>query len=119
MTTKFNLVRDINGYNGFGLSFSDTKYAMQLAANVEQTLAIPASTDPTYPNYLAIFSIAPGNSAWISLNQTATYPSGAVSAISSELNPIARYIKGDGLQTLHFITPDATAKLGITLYAVQ
>lgn len=119
MTTRFSMIRDINGYNGFGLQFSDSKYGVLLAQDVEQTLTIPVNPDGIYKNYLAIFSVEPGTNIWIALNATATYPSGAVAAINSELNPTARYIKGDGEQILHFITSDTQARLGIVLYAVQ
>lgn len=119
MATRFAMVRDINGYNGFGLQFSDSKYGVLLVQDVEQTLTIPVNPDGMYKNYLAIFSVEPGTNIWIALNSTAAYPSGAIASISSELNPTARYIKGDGEQVLHFITPDTQAKLGIALYAVQ
>ncbi len=37
MTTRFYMIRDINGYNGFGLPFCDDKFNVTLAVGVAQT----------------------------------------------------------------------------------
>lgn len=117
MTTKFNMTRDINGYNGFGLPFADNKYSCTLTAASEKTLTAPTSPFPEYPNFLAIFSFAPGSSVWVANNATAVVPGASFAAVSSDLNPAARYVKSADI--LHFITSDTSDEVGVTFYAVQ
>ncbi len=113
---KFAMIRDINGYNGFGLQFSDNKYGGILLSAVEQTLTVPNSPFADYQNILAIFSFEPGSTIWVALNQTATLPVGSITSVNVELNPSARYVTGGDV--LHFITADATDEFGVTFYAV-
>ena len=40
MTLPFSLTRDVNGYNGFGLQFSDTKFNATIAQSTDTTLTI-------------------------------------------------------------------------------
>ncbi len=56
MSTKFNMTRDVNGYNGFGVMFADDAYQASLTANVAQSLTIPSN----YQNWIAVFSYTPG-----------------------------------------------------------
>lgn len=110
------MVRDINGYNGFGLQFSTELYSGILTSASEQTLTVPSAPDATYPHLLAIFSFAPGSSIWVARNQTAEVPTGAISSSTSEQNPAARYVyPGD---VLHFITNDASDEYGVIFYSV-
>lgn len=111
--TQFNLLRDINGYNGFGLQFSIDKFSANLSTNSDTTQVVPSYA----PHYIAVFSYQPGASVWVANNATAAKPVGSTfAAVTSELNPVARYVKaGD---TLHFITGDASALVGIVFYAL-
>lgn len=111
----FNMIRDINGYNGFGLQFSDNLFQGILLNGIEQTLIVPESPFADYPHLLAIFSFEPGATIWVALNQTATFPSGSISSSNSELNPAARYVKGGDV--LHFITNDSSDDYGVIFYA--
>ena len=112
MTTKFNMIRDINGYNGFGLQFSDSNFNTILATGVAQTVTAP--TDNEY--YLAIFAFEPGARVWVAKNTTAAVPSSSVAATNSILNPVARLVSsGD---TLSFITNDTTVEIGVSFYAI-
>lgn len=121
--TPFNMTRDINGYNGFGLPFSSSKYSATLAQDTDTTLVVPLSAAMGAPTatqknkYIAIFSFEPGAQVWVANNATAAKPVAASFAtVSSELNPSARYVEaGD---TLHFLTPDTTANVGVTFYAL-
>lgn len=121
--TPFSMTRDIAGYNGFGLAFSTSKFSATIAQTTDTTLAVPttsalgAPTASTSNKFIAIFSFEPGARVWVSNNATAAVPAGATfAAVSSELNPSARYVKsGD---TLHFITPNTTADVGVTFYAL-
>ena len=112
--TNMNITRDVAGNATFGLPFALFKYDTTLVTSVEQTLTIPGA----YKKYLAIFSIEPGTSLWIaSDDNTATLPGAAFAATDSELNPVAREVKAD--EILHFITGNATAVLGVTLYPIS
>lgn len=122
MSTPFVMTKDINGFNGFGLRFSDQKYDTTLAVGVEQTLAVPDLVTGSYPRtytparFFAVFSYEPGSSVWVANNATATVAGAGFATTDSELNPSAREVSiGD---TLHFITADATAIIGVAFYAL-
>ncbi len=123
MTTPFSLVKDINGFNGFGLQFSTDKYSAALVQDTDTTLAVPkagpmGSCSSTGTNkYLAIFEYEPGSTVFVANNQTAAIPAGAsFASTTSELNPAARYVTaGD---TLHFYTPNTTAYVVVVFYAL-
>jgi len=110
--SKFNLTRDINGYNGFGLMFSEDKFSVSLAATVEQHFTIPGN----YDKWIAIFSFTPGSEVWVANNFTATLPSGALSSTYSELNPTARQVKAGDV--ISFIASGDNISVGVTLYAL-
>ena len=118
VTTMFSMVRDINGYNGFGLQPATDMWGVSLIQNTDTTITVPYSTNSNIAQYmLAIFSIDPGLRVSVAYNQTAVSPSsGSFAAISSELNPIARMLLPGTV--IHCITPDASAYVGITFYAV-
>lgn len=123
MTTKFAMTRDVNGYNGFGLAFSDTKYSATLVQNADTTLTVPQGNtmgsghSTTGNKFLAIFSFEPGSSVWVALNATAATPAGGTfAAVSSELNPTARYVSAGDV--LHFKTADTSALVGVTFYVL-
>jgi len=112
MTTKFALSRDINGYNGFGLKFSDDKFGVQLAAGVAQSITVPTQA----AKYIAIFAYQPGGNVYVALNDTAAVYTGTAASVNSEFNPVAREVSsGD---TLSLITDDAQARVGVTFYAL-
>lgn len=102
-STKFNLTKDISGYNGFGIAFSQDGKATSLAANTEQHFVVPAN----YPNWIAIFSFTPGSNIWVDGINTATVPTTSFASSTAELNPSARAVSAG--QTLSFITADTSA----------
>lgn len=104
-STKFNMTRDINGYNGFGIPFSLDGGTMLLAAGVAQTIQVPDN----YPNWIAIFSYTPGSNIFVDGITTAVVPTGAYSASTARLNPSARFVTST--QELSFITSDVTSPL--------
>lgn len=109
-----NSTRDIAGNNTFGLPFALFKYSNSLAASAEKLLTIPG----TYAKYLAIFAVEPGAEVWVAKNETAALPvAGEFIATDSELNPVAREVKADDV--LHFITGNADARVGVTLYPIR
>lgn len=123
MSTPFWMVRDINGYNGFGLKPSSQKYSATLAQSTDTSFTVPkgnlvgSGSSTGSKKYLAIFSYEPGSAVWVAYNATAAVPGGAAfAATSSELLPTARYVsQGD---VIHFITPDTGVSVGITLYVL-
>ncbi len=114
--TPFNISRDVNGYNGFGLPFSDTNFSATLTNLTVESLVIPGVAQTQ--NFIAIFSFQPGTNVWVANNHTAAVPVGAtLAATNSILNPTARIVKyGD---TLSFITDSATADISVALYAMK
>lgn len=123
MATKFAMTRDINGYNGFGLSFTDTAFSTTIAASTDTSVTVPsidsiggASTpEGASPRLIAVFTFDPGQSVWVALNATASVPAGAsFSATSSELNPAAREVKGGDV--IHFISATANVNCWVGFY---
>jgi hypothetical protein len=102
MSTKFQMTRDINGFNGFGIMPTYDVQSGVLAATVAQSVTVPNN----FENWIAIFSYTPGTSVWVSFTTTAAVPVGAFSASSSVQNPAARQVKGGS--TISLITSDST-----------
>ncbi len=122
MTTKFSMTRDINGYNGFGLKFTDTAYSCTLTANADTTLTIPSisalggsNSTTTNPQLIAIFFFDPGTTVWVANNASAAAPAGSTfAATASEANPAARQVQGGDV--LHFLSVDIGVDVGVALY---
>ena len=112
MSTIFNMTRDVAGYNGFGISFTDEGQSMVLAQGVAQSITAPVE----YPNYIAIFGYTPGATVWVDGTTTAVAPTGAASATTARLNPSARAVKGG--QTISFITEDTTSPMAYVEFLV-
>ena len=124
MTLPFSLTRDVNGYNGFGLQFSDTKFNATIAQSTDTTLTIGGNAvmggiaQPSVNKYIAIFSYEPGSQVWVADNATAAIPAGAsFASTTSELNPSARVVNAGDV--VHFFTPDSGgANVSVILYAL-
>lgn len=124
MATKFNMTRDINGYNGFGLAFTDTAYSATLAATTDTSFTVPSSMGMggngffSSSEWLAIFEYTPGSEVWVAVNTTAAVPAGAsFAATASEMNPAARLVKGGDV--LHFKTASANNSVSVLLYSLS
>lgn len=107
------MVRDINGYNGFGLPMCDNKFAVTLQVGVAQSFTVPSS----FSKWLALFTNEPGTSIWVSDDGTATIPDTTINTSNSELNPIGRLV--NALDEISMITSDTTAGVGVCLYAIE
>lgn len=104
MSTKFNMIRDISGYNGFGIIPTYDIQGCSLATSTAQTFTVPSN----YPSWIAIFSYTPGVNMFVDFTgATATVPDGSVGAITTVLNPSARAVKGG--TTFSVITDSATS----------
>ena len=112
-STKFNMTKDVAGYNGFGVKFATDGYKGILAVGVEQHVTVPSN----YPNWLAVFSYTPGSNIWVDGTTTAVAPTGAFAATTADLNPSARQVSAG--QTLSFITSDTTSpQVKVSFYVV-
>lgn len=111
--TKFYMTRDINGYNGFGLPFSTYNYQMKLIGTINQSLTIPS----TFSKWIALFQYEPGSSVWVANNTVAQTGTGAIVATLSQFAPPARLVSSGDV--LDFATDDASAVVGISLYAIE
>lgn len=125
MATKFALTRDINGFNGFGIKFSDTNYSVTLATGTDTTLTVPKVSAPggaTYaagaqPVLVALFEYDPGTSVWVALNATAATPAGSsFAATNSQMNPSARQVQGGDV--IHFISAGTGVNVSVCFYWV-
>lgn len=98
------------------LPFSDVSYQIQCGANVEQTVTIPGTSTTQYQ---ALFEYNQSSNVFIRLNATPTIPSsGSVgSQPYNEFRPHKRYVRGGDV--VHFITPDASAYIGMSLRQLQ
>jgi hypothetical protein len=134
MATKFNMTRDINGYNGFGLQFTDTAYSCTLTTGTDTTLLVPSASGlggngmSSSSLWIAVFSYDPGTSVWVSLNSVASNPAGATFAVTaSELNPAARQVRGIGTiphatypaDVLHFYTTGTGVNVSVIFYSIS
>ncbi len=95
------------------LAFSLNKYSANIAQNTDTTLTVPSFS----AHYVAIFSFQSGASVWVTINGTAAKPAGSTfAATTSELNPVARYVKAGDV--IHVLTGDTSAMVGVTFYAL-
>lgn len=126
MTTQYKLQKDVAGYNGFGLQFSDTKYSASLALTTDTTLTVPskgamgAALD-TANKWLAVIAVEANLSVWCAVNTAAAVPAGGTFAsTSSDLiigtQYYAREVKGGDV--LHFLAPVAGTDICVMFYAL-
>lgn len=110
MTTQYN-----ENYNGTK-PFSDTDAQINCAANTEQTFTVPG-TD--IMQYQAEFTYISTTNVFICLNATPVIPSSGTVGTQqyNEFRPEKRYVKGGDV--LHFITPDASAYIGVSFRQLQ
>ncbi len=115
MALPFNMTRDINGFNGFGLPFTLDNWQMVLSTNVAQSITIPQLDN--YSKYIAVFSYSSGSTVWVAANNVASFPTSSVTTTTSQMNPAARKVNAGDV--LSFITGDATNdEVGVSLYGL-
>lgn len=112
--TELNFGRDVQGFNAFAPSFSDTKYSASLLSAGSDSITVPG----TNTNWIAAFSYEPGAVIWVALNDTAAPPAGnTFVATTSELLPASRKVQGGDV--IDFYNHGANiADVGVVLYAV-
>jgi hypothetical protein len=94
------------------MPFSDVVAQVNCGASVEQTFTVPGTVTTKYQAFL---EYASNSNVFVCLNGVPTIPgSGSVGTQQyNEFKPKKRYVRGGDV--LHFITPDATAYIGVSL----
>lgn len=110
MTIQYN-----SNYNET-MPFSDTAFQVNCAAGVEQTATVPG---PVTAQYQAFFEYTQNSNVFVALNGVPVVPaSGTVGTQQyNEFRPCKRYVRGGDV--IHFITPDASAYIGVSLRKLQ
>ena len=82
MSTVYKLQKDIAGYNGYGLQFTDQKVSATLTVSTDTSTTVPSNGAIGAPlnqvnRFLAVIQVTWGMSVWCALNATAAVPAGA------------------------------------------
>lgn len=98
------------------MPFSDTCAQVHCGANVEQTFTVPGAPELKFQAY---FEYTQGSNVFVRRNATPTIPtSGSVGTQQyNEFKPKKRYVSGGDV--IHFITPDTSAYIGVSLRQIQ
>jgi len=98
------------------MPFSDTAVQVALGVGVEQTFTVPGTVTTQYQAYFEYICTA---NVFVRLNGTPTIPgAGSVGTQQyNEFKPKKRYVRGGDV--IHFITPDTTAYVGVSLRQLQ
>lgn len=104
--------------DGFGLTFSTSKFSATLAASTDTTLTVPG----TAPRMKAIIKAETDAVVWVAADAVAAAPSGAsFASVSSEMIPIngelCREVKAGTV--LHFITAGTNIDVSVVFYAIR
>ena len=110
MTIQYN-----SNYDGT-MPFSDTCAQVNCAANAEQTFTVPGTPAQQFQ---ALFEYTQNSNVFISVNAVPVVPaSGSVGTQQyNEFRPCKRYVRGGDV--IHFITPDTSAYIGVSLRQLQ
>ena len=112
-TTRFNVIKDDNGTVGYLLPQSNTLYSALLVADTPQSITAP--TD--FPRYGIVIGVSNGVDLYMSVNGTATVPSGSFALGNTSLNIAQRYVAaGD---TISFVTPGDGVVVTVEFYAIR
>lgn len=115
MSTVLNFGRDAQGYNAYAPQPSKDNYSATLTNGVAASVTVPSN----YQTWVVNFSIQPGCDVFVDVTGAAAAipASGALTATTSILNPGALTLqKGTNISV---ITDNATADLGISMYAIS
>jgi hypothetical protein len=98
------------------MPFSDTCAQVHCLANTEQTFTVPGNA---LQQFQAYFEYTADAVVYVSKNVTPTIPAGGTVGVEpyNEFRPTKRYVKGGDI--LHFISPDASAYIGVSLRQIQ
>jgi len=126
MTTVYKLQKDVVGFNGFGLPFTDQRVSSTLSATSDTSTTVPSNGAIGAPlnsvnRFLAIVEVTYGLNVYCALNTAAAAPVGDTFAASvSDLivggEYYAREVKAGDV--LHFYAPEADTSVVILYYAL-
>lgn len=109
--TKLNIIKDMNGIPSYALPQSNVIYTGLLTANTAQNIVAP--TDAT--TYLVRIGVSNGADIFVSVNGTATVPTGAPSLSTTEVNIAQTYVASGG--TVSVITTEDSVSYSLGFYA--
>lgn len=126
MTTQYKLQKDVAGYNGFGLPFSDLMWSASLAITTDTTVPVPLKGSMGAPlntvnKWLAVIQVEANLSVWFALNATAAVPAGSTFAqTTSDLIIGSQYygVEVKGGDVMHFLAPTAGTDILVKFYAL-
>lgn len=126
MTTQYKLQKDVAGYNGFGLQFSDQKYSASLAASTDTSLTVPLNGAMgqalnSVNKWLAVIQVEANLEVWFALNATAAVPaSGSFALTTSDLIIGSEYygVEVKAGDVMHFLAPTAGTDILVKFYAL-
>lgn len=126
MTIQYKLQKDVAGFNGWGLQFTDLKYSASLAITTDTTLVVPGIGSIGAPlnavnRFLAVINVEANLSVWCALNATAAVPAGSTfAATTSDLIIGGQYYAREvrAADVLHFIAPTAGTDISVLFYAL-
>lgn len=111
MTTKLQIIKDINGIPTYALPQSDYIYTGLLTANTAQSITAPADA----ARYLVRVGVSNGADIFVSVNGTATVPTGAPALSTTEVNIAQTYVGSGG--TVSVITTQDSVSYSLGFYA--
>lgn len=125
MTTPYSMIRDINGYNGFGLPLSDSTFNSYLTAGTNETLTVPSdnsvgitSGNPRH-KFVARLVFTPGKQIFVAINQeaffTASGPFDVTHSAQFTQNELILVNAGD---VINVKTPDSGCTVTVSFYAL-
>lgn len=127
MTVQYKLQKDVAGYNGFGLQFSDLLFSATLAATTDTTVTVPTKGAMGVPlntvnRWIALIQLKANSEVWFALNATAAVPAGAsFAATTSDLVIGGKYygVEVKAGDVMHFLAPVAATDILVKFYALQ
>jgi predicted amidohydrolase len=98
------------------MPFSDTCVQVNITTASQQTFTVPGLVTAQYQAY---FEYTENSNVFVCLNGVPTVPTaGSVGTQQyNEFRPKKRYVKGGDV--IHFITPDTSAYVGVSLRQLQ
>lgn len=111
-TTKLNIMRDITGLPSYTLQQSTVIYTGKLSASVAQSVTAPSDS----PAYMVRIGVAAGCNIFVSVNGTATIPTGLPGTSTTEVNIAQTYVGSGGTVSVISDSDDVYYSLGF--YAI-